>query len=74
MAMLDLGSEGGKRVRVGLQLGVIRVYSVKTVIKLTLIAPGCQVRFAANLDIKSSHPLFVVLPRPAWCACVAVET
>ena len=72
--MSDLGNVGGVRGGVGIQLGVTRAESIKTVIKLKLGAPGCQVRFAARLERKTSHPLFVVLPWPAGCARVAVET
>ena len=55
MAMLDLGSEGGKRVRVGLQLGVIRAELVKKLFKLSLGALVCQVRVDMCLvDIKPS--------------------
>ena len=74
MAVLDSGSEGGSRGRVGLQLGLIRAESVKTVIKLILGTPGCQVGFAVRLVRKSFRPLFVVLPGPEGCARVLVET
>ena len=71
--MSDLGNKGRARGGMGLHLGVIRAELVKTVIKLTLGDPGCQVRSAAHLERKSSHTLFVVLPGPAGCAHVAVE-
>ena len=58
----------------GLQLGVIRAESVKTLMKLALSAPGCQVQFTVRLVIKSTQLLFVVLTGPAGRAHVAVET
>ena len=73
MAVSDLGSEGGLRSRMGLHIGVIRVESVKTVIRLALGAPLCQVQFKVRLVRKSYQPLFVVLPGPAGCTCVVVE-
>ena len=43
MAVSDLGSEGGERGGVGIQIGVIRAEPVKTVIILSLGALVCQV-------------------------------
>ena len=40
----------------GLQIGVIKSESVKTVVKLTLGAPVCQVRVETHLARKSSKP------------------
>ena len=72
MSVSDSGSKGGERGGVGLQLGAIRAESVKTVVKLMLGDPLCQVRFETRLDRESSQPLFVALPGPADCARVAV--
>ena len=74
MSVLDSRSEGGERGGVGLQLEVIIAESVKTVFKLTLDAPVCQVQVEMRLDIKYSQPLLMALPGPARCAHVAVET
>ena len=74
MAVSESGRKGVSRVGVGIQIGLIRVESVKIVIKLTLVAPGCQVPFTVHLLRKSSQTLFVVLPGPAGFAHVAVET
>ena len=74
MSVSDLGSEGRERGGLGLQLGVIIAESVKTVVKLTLVALICQVWVETRLDRKSSHPLLMALPVPAGCARVAVET
>ena len=52
MAVSESGNEGGKRCRVGLQLGVIREDSVISVVKLTLGAPVCWVRVETRLDKK----------------------
>ena len=52
MAVLDSGSKGGERGRVGIHLGFIRVESVKTMFKLTLGAPVCQVHVETRLDRK----------------------
>ena len=65
MAVSDSGSEGGLRGGVGLNLGLIIAESVKTVIRLALGSPVCQVRFKVRLVRKSYQPLFVVLPGPA---------
>ena len=65
MEVLDLGSEGGKRGRVGIQLGVIRVDLVKTLFKLSLVDPVCQVWVETSLvDRKLSQPLLIALPGP----------
>ena len=49
------GSKCGKRGRVGLQLGLIRAELVKTLFKLSLGDPVCQVRVETRLvDRKSS--------------------
>ena len=74
MSVLDSGSKGRERVWVGLQLGAISAESVKSVFRLTLGAPGCQVQSAARLERKSPQPLFVVLSRPEGCARVVVDT
>ena len=52
MAVSESGSEGRERGEVGIQLGVIVSESVKTVDKLTLGAPVCQVRVETRLDRK----------------------
>ena len=74
MEVSDSGSKGGERGRVGLQIGVIRADSVKTMAKVTLGDPVCQVRVETHLDRKSSKPLLMALPGPAGCARVSVET
>ena len=58
----------------GIQLGVIRAELVKTVVKLTLGAPICQVRVETRLDRKLSQTLLMALPVPVGCTRVAVET
>ena len=66
MAVLDLGSKGGERGRMGLHLGLIRAELVKTLFKLSLGAPVCQVRVETQLfDRKSSQNLLIALPGPA---------
>ena len=66
MAVSDLGSEGGERGGVGIQIGVIRAELVKTLFKLSLGAPVCQVRVEMRLvDRKLSQPLLISLTGPA---------
>ena len=66
MSVSDSGSKGGKRGRVGLQLGVIRADFFKTLFKLSLDAPVCQVQVETRLvDRKLSQPLSIALPGPA---------
>ena len=74
MAVSDSGSEGGARGGVGIQLGIIRAESVKTVIRLALGDPVCQVRVEERLERKSPQPLFMALPGTAGCARVTVDT
>ena len=64
MSVSDSGSEGGSRGGVGLQLGVIRSESVKTLIRLSIGAPVCEVRVEERLDRKLSQPLLMALPGP----------
>ena len=65
MEVSDLGSEGGARGGVGLQIGVIRAESVKTVIRLALGAPVFQVRVKERLKRKLHQPLLMAFPGPA---------
>ena len=58
-------SEVDKRGGVGIQLGVIRAYLVKTLSKLSLVAPVFWVRVETRLvDRKSSQPLLIAIPGP----------
>ena len=52
MVVSDSGSKGGEKGGVGIQLGVIRSDSVKTVFELILCAPECQVRVETRFDRK----------------------
>ena len=52
MAVSDSDTMGGERGGVGLQIRLIRAESVKTVVRLTLGAPVCQVRVETRLDRK----------------------
>ena len=58
-------SEVDERGGVGIQLGVIRAYLVKTLSKLSLVAPVFWVRVETRLvDRKSSQPLLIAIPGP----------
>ena len=56
MDVLNLVSKGGKRGGVGLHLQLIRAELVKTLFKLSLGDPVCQVLVETRLDRKSSQP------------------
>ena len=74
MAVSASVSEGGARGGGGLHLGVVREESVKTLIRLAIGSPVCQVKVEECLERKLSHPLFMDLPEPAGCARVALDT
>ena len=66
MAVSDSGIKGGERGELGLHIWVIRAELVKTLFKLSLGAPVCQVRVETRLvDSKFSQPLLIALPGPA---------